>query len=83
MHEAVLDVLFHAYDEIHALRPEVISRRAGIYRGSIDRGSLPSHIVRGILGRLESLGRVKGEQKAWEAVRKWRLTKREYNARKS
>jgi len=88
LREAVLDVLFHAHKKKESLKPKEISKRAGIYPGTI-HGRNQNHIVAGILGMLEKKGkveavypRVKGSFPPRESTeRAWSISKREYKAR--
>ena len=79
LQEAILDVLFHAYSEPDGLKPDEISKRAGIHRGTIHRGN-QNHIVAGLLAPLQKQGMVKSVQK-YTVNRVWRLTESEYKSR--
>ena len=87
--EAVLDVLFHAYKkEEKSLWPNEISKRAGIYRGTI-HGKDQNHIVLGILGILEEQGKVQSVHPIVKGAfpsrkspnRAWLIAEEEYKAR--
>lgn len=80
LQEAILDVLFHSYRVKRGLKPKQISLRAGIYRGSIDPGN-PSHVMRGILGRLEKANKIEAVQEFPGSIMGWRLTAKEYKRR--
>lgn len=74
LQEAVLDILFHSYKE-GGLWPDEISKRAGIYRGTIHGGN-QNHIVAGLLRPLEKQGKVESAKKQ-TVLRTWRLTESE------
>ena len=80
LQEAILDVLFHSYSVKGGLRPKQISLRAGIYRRSIDPGN-PSHVMRGMLGRLVRAKKIEAVQEYPGSIMGWRLTAREYKRR--
>ncbi len=83
LQEAVLDVLFGVYKSGVGLKPKAISKRAGIYQGTIHgENRNQNHIVAGILGMLWDQGKVvaDGTQGAYRA---WCLAESEYNARNS
>ena len=88
LQEAVLDVLFHAYKKGTSLRPNEISKRAGIYPGTI-YGRNQNHIVAGILGTLQEQKKVREVNPIVEGtypprqsqVKEWALSKVEYRAR--
>ena len=80
LQEAVLDVLLEAYGESDGLKPDEISKRAGIHRGSIHGGN-QNHIVAGILAALEEQGLVRSMQKHATVYRIWQLTESEYESR--
>ena len=88
LREAVLSVLFRAYKKNESLKPKEISKRAGIYPGTIHGGN-QSHIVAGILGMLEEKGKVRAVYPIVEGSfpprksteRAWSISKREYKAR--
>ena len=77
LQEAVLDVLLEAYGESDGLKPDEISKRAGIHRRSIHGGN-QNHIVAGILAALEDKGLVRSMQTHAAVYRIWQLTKSEY-----
>lgn len=80
LQEAVLDVLLEAYGESDGLKPDEISKRAGIERRSIHGGN-QNHIVAGLLAALEGKGLVRSIQKHAAVYRIWRLTRNEYEKR--
>ncbi len=80
IHEAVLDVLLHAYENEECIGAAEISRSAGLYRES-GICNMNDALVHGCLNELHDQGKV---ERCTQPNDKggWQLTREEYNRRR-
>jgi DNA-binding IclR family transcriptional regulator len=79
LEEAVLDVLFKAYNQ-ESLSAREISRRAGLPRREHEKWE-DDMIAYGVLDKLQNEGRVKNDRLGKGAGR-WQLTEKEFEKRR-
>ena len=79
MNEAVLDVLFHAYEKPAGLTAAQIHERMGLGE---DFGNPPHGVVEGLLTHLEAAGSVTSDStRGPDGESTWRLNEQEYAQR--
>ena len=79
LEEAVLDVLFRAYNQ-ESLSSREISRRAGLPRRQTEKWE-DDMIAYGVLDKLQNEGRVKNNQPG-RGPDRWQLTDKEFEKRR-
>ena len=79
LEEAVLDVLFRAYNQ-ESLSSREISRRAGLPRRETEKWE-DDMIAYGVLDKLQNEGRVKNNQPG-RGPDRWQLTDKEFEKRR-